>query len=494
MKFKTVSNSAKRPEADLTILPFFKEEDSVSPSPFVPDLKEEINALLESGDFDGKKGATLLVYLKEKPEKRLLFLGMGEKSEADLESVRRSFASAIKYCREKKWAMLTLFLPKLRKLSPEQVTRGVVEGITLSSYLFEEWKSESNQSLFHIESVTLVGAASKKIVEKVVNVTGGVNLARDLVNRNALDVTPQTLAEKARQLSRQYPLIKTQVLGKNQLEKEGMGLLLAVGSGSQFDPALIIVEYRNAPVSKGVTMLVGKGVTFDTGGLNLKPTKFIEDMRSDMGGAASVLGTIQAAAANRLKTNIVGVIPTAENAIGSKSYRPGDVYRSYSGKSVEITNTDAEGRLILADAISYGQEKFSPDRIIDLATLTGAVVVSLGTVRAGLFSNDDKLAKLVEKAGEESGERVWRLPIDEEYRSLLESEIADICNASKNRYAGAITAALFLKEFVLEERSWVHLDIAGTAFLDRPEHYHLTLATGAGVRLLFQFLETLSLL
>ena len=494
MKFTTVSNSAKRATADLTILPFFKEGESLCPSPSVPDLKEEIAAVLESGDFDGKKGTTLLIYLKGKPEKRLLFLGMGQKNQANLETLRRSFASAIRYCRKKKWAMVNAFLPKLRKWSPEQVTRGVVEGIALSSYLFEEWKSESNQSPFYIESVTLIGVASKKIVEKVVNVTQGVNLARDLVNRNALDITPQTLAEKARQLSRQYPSIKTQVLGKRQLEKEGMGLLLAVGSGSQFDPALIIVEYRNAPVSKGVTMLVGKGVTFDTGGLNLKPTKFIEDMRSDMGGAASVLGTIQAAAANRLKTNIVGVIPTAENAIGSKSYRPGDVYRSFSQKSVEITNTDAEGRLILADAISYGQKKFSPDRIIDLATLTGAVVVSLGSVRAGLFSNDDKLAKLIEKAGEESGERVWRLPLDEEYCALLASEIADICNASKNRYAGAITAALFLKEFVQPDTSWVHLDIAGTAFLDRPEHYHLTLATGAGVRLVSQFLETLSLL
>ena len=246
-----------------------------------------------------------------------------------------------------------------------------------------------------------------------------------------------------------------------------MDLLLAVGNGSSCDPALIQLEYRGDPKSKDLTLIVGKGVTFDTGGLNLKPTGHIEDMRGDMGGAAAALGIVKAAAAIKLKKNFVVVIPSTENAIGSKAFKPGDTYRSYLGKTVEIGNTDAEGRLILADALAYGQKKFSPNRILDMATLTGAIVIALGTERSGLFCNNDKFAKLCEKAGEQSGEKVWRMPIDSDYKELFKSNIADIKNCG-GRAGGSITAALFLKEFILKDTPWIHLDIAATAFLDHP--------------------------
>ncbi len=489
MKFAVTPTLSERPEADLVIVPSFKLEKT---SPF-SDLKTVIDPILDARDFEGKMGATMLAYLEGKKEKRLLLLGIGEKQKITLETLRRSFASAIKRCRKKRWTLINVLLPELEKWTPDQVAQAVAEGIGLSLYLFEEWKEEKGRSPFYIEKVTLVGKGSIEAVKKVDQIMTGVNLTRGLVNKNALDVTPQALAQAARQIAHTHPVVKVDILDKKQIEKEGMGLFLAVASGSCVDPALILLEYRNDPESDDLTMVVGKGVTFDTGGLNLKPTKFIEDMRSDMGGAASALGIIQAAAQTQLKKNIVAVIPATENAISSRSYKPGDVYRSYLGKSVEITNTDAEGRLILADAIAYGQRRFAPKRIIDLATLTGAVVIALGSVRIGLFSNDDAFAKCCEIAGEETGELVWRLPLDEDYRALLDSDIADLCNASKKRDAGSVTAALFLKEFVPDGIPWIHLDIAGTAFLDAPEHYHLTLATGVGVRLVLRMIEKMSL-
>lgn len=490
MKFAAVSTALKRPNADLLIVPFFQENKRAVPFATVPDVHEVIEPILKAGDFIGKQGNTLLIYLTEKKEKRLLLLGLGEKKKITCETLRRSFAQAMKQCRSKKWLTVNAILPELSEWSIDKVTEVVAEGFALASYVFEDWKSEDSKQLFHVNTLTLVGAKSTHVAEKVEHILTGVNLARDLVNRNALDVTPQTLAKEAQKLAFENAAIKTSVLDKGDIEREKMGLFLAVANSSPVDPALIIVEYRGDPSSDDLSMVVGKGVTFDTGGLNLKPTNFIEDMRADMGGAASALGIIQAAAATKLKANIVAVIPSTENAIDSHSYKPGDVYRSYLGKTVEITNTDAEGRLILADAIAYGKKRFTPTRIIDLATLTGAVVISLGSVRAGLFSNNEMLTQLCKEAGEETGERVWPLPLDEDYKSLLESDIADLRNAGKKRAAGSVTAALFLEEFV-EKTPWIHLDIAGTAFLDSPEHYHLTLATGMGVRLVIRLIEKL---
>lgn len=397
----------------------------------------------------------------------------------------------MKRCQGKKWVSVNFVLPKHGKLDPQEITRAVSEGIALSSYIYDQWKSKEGKTPFYVKKAALVGAKDSKVAKKTLGILTGVNLARDLINGNALDVTPETLAAEAKKIARRFTSVKAHVLTKKELEKEKMGLLLAVGSGSQIDPALVILEYRGAPRKQDLTMVVGKGITFDTGGVNLKPTNFIEDMRADMGGGAAAIGLIQAAASIKLKANIVALVPTTENAMDALSYKPGDVYRSHSGKTVEITNTDAEGRLVLADALSYGQKRFSPDRIIDMATLTGAIVVALGEMRAGLFSNNEKLAHICEKAGDVTGERVWRMPLDPEYMSLMKSEIADIRNSGKKRAAGAITAAIFLQEFIEKKTPWIHLDIAGTAFLDSPKDYHLSQASGSGVRLLIELLECL---
>ncbi|MCB1107383.1 MAG: leucyl aminopeptidase [Chlamydiia bacterium] len=480
------SSVSKRPKADLVVVPFFKTQKGAAPAVNLPDLKGVIDPILKAGDFSGKEGATMLAYLTGKSEKRLLLLGLGKETECSMEGLRKSYAAAMKRCQGKKWSHVNFVLPKCPKLD---AARAVSEGIALASYLFDEWKSKEGKKPFHLKKGVLVGTSDSAACKKTLGILKGVNLARDLVNGNALDVTPQALAAEGKRLAKQYGSVKATVLTKKELEKEKMGLLLAVGSGGRVDPALVMVEYRGAPGSDDLTMVVGKGVTFDTGGLNLKPTGFIEDMRADMGGAAAALGLIQAAAEIKLKANIAAVIPTTENGIDAHSYKPGDVYRAHSGKTVEITNTDAEGRLILADALSYGQKRFHPDRIIDLATLTGAIVVALGDLRTGLFSNNDKLAKLCEKAGEASGEKVWRMPLDPEYRPLLNSDIADIKNAGGKRIAGSVTAAIFLQEFVEKKTPWIHLDIAGTAFLEKGRDYHLSQATGVGVRLLIELLE-----
>lgn len=491
MKISVVSTATKRPNADLVIVPFFKGKKEAVLAATITDLKSVIQPIVKAGDFTGKQGATMLAYLSGKKEKRLLFLGLGDEKKATLETLRRSFAAAMKRCQGKKWSKINALLPQSKHWTLDEATRAVAEGMSLSSYVFEEWKSKESQKLYHVKTLTLVGAKNTKVTQKVTGIMSGVNFARDLINRNALDITPQALATEARRLARKHTNVTTHILDKKHIEKEKMGLFLAVASGSRTEPALIMLEYRGAPRSDDVTMVVGKGITFDTGGLNLKPINFIEDQRADMSGGAAALGIIQAAAATKLKANIVAIVPSTENAIDSRSYKPGDVYRSYLGKTVEITNTDAEGRLVLADALAYGQKRFKPSRVIDMATLTGAAIIALGSVRAALYSNNEKLAKLCEQAGDISGERVWRMPLDEDYKSLMQSDIADLRNSGKKRAAGSVTAAIFLQEFIEKKMPWIHLDIAGTAFLDSPEHYHLTLATGAGVRLVTTLIENL---
>lgn len=488
MQLSVCASVSKRPKGDLIVVPFFKTKKGAELAINIPDLKGVIHPILKAGDFSGKEGATMLAYLTGKNEKRLLLLGLGAEKTLTEEGLRKAYAAAMKRCQDKKWLHVNFVLPKSDKLD---VARAVAEGVALTSYVFDEWQSKDNKKPFHVKKAVLVGTRDQGICKKTLGILTGVNLARNLINRNALDVTPQTLGAEAKKMARSFSSVKASVLTKKQLEKEKMGLLLAVGSGGRIDPALVVVEYRGDPSSDDLTMVVGKGITFDTGGLNLKPTNFIEDMRADMGGAAAALGLIQAAASIKLKANIVAIVPTTENAIDAHSYKPGDVYRSHAGKTVEITNTDAEGRLVLADALSYGQKYYQPDRIIDLATLTGAVIIALGDLRAGLFSNNDKLAKLCEKAGEATGEKVWRMPLDPEYKALLKSNIADIKNAAGKRLAGSVTAAIFLKEFIQKKTPWIHLDIAGTAFLDQARDYHLSQATGSGVRLLIELLECL---
>jgi len=489
--FQAEPVDSKRGDADLVVFPLSRDSSGVKVPVLVPELQDEVERAVGKGDFSGKLGETMLIYLRDKREERLLLLGLGEGERCDAETLRRAYGSMMKRCRNKKWASLNVIMPQIKSLSPEVESRAIVEGIELASYVFERWKQEEKQKLFHVKLITLVGANTACPLQKYQSIMSGVHFARDLINGNAKDVTPQMLGMEAKKLAAEFPQVKTTVLGRKQLEKEGMRLLLAVASGSAVEPVLIQVEYQGDPKSQDRTLLVGKGITFDSGGLNLKPTKFIEDQRCDMSGGAAALGVIRSAIEAKLRANIVAIVPAAENAVGPESFKPGDVYFSHSGKSVEVANTDAEGRLILADALSYGQEHCAPSRIIDFATLTGAVVIALGKERIGMYANDDAFARRCETAGEVTGERVWRMPLDEDYEEYLTSEIADIKSANTDRSAGSVTAAVFLHQFIEGKTPWIHLDIAGTAFLDKAQHYHLTSATASGVRLVFEIIEKL---
>lgn len=490
MKFLS-ANLKNRPKAEALVIPFWKEKKKTLPASSWNQSNPEVNALLKTEDFLGKEGEVAFVYAESGKEPRIVLLGLGDKDKISVEKLRRAYASLIKACRAKKVKEINLVVPQIKELKEEKVVRGMAEGLLLANYSFDKMKHDclKEQPTILLTTATILGISDRSlaIAKKCQKVTSGVYLARDLVNDNAKEVTPQLLSKMAQDISKQFPKIKTTVFNRQRIEKEKMGLLLAVSQGSQCDPAFIIMEYRGNPKSKDLTAIIGKGVTFDTGGLNLKPTGSMETMRCDMGGAATVLGTLKSIADLGLKINVVGVIPSTENAIGPSSFKPGDVYTAFSGKTVEIGNTDAEGRLILADAIAYTCKHFNPARIIDFATLTGAMEIALGNETTGVMSNRDDLANALIEAGNETFERVWRLPLFEEYKEQLKSEIADIKNIG-GRPAGSITAALFLQEFV-GDTPWAHCDIAGTAYLSEARRYHPKFGTGIGVRLMVEFFE-----
>ncbi len=479
MQLTSAASFSGRPSSDVLVLPFWHGKKAEPACP----MQEFKTFYASIDDFSGKEGEILFLYTKKGKESRILLLGLGKKSECVAETLRKAYAAALKACRKKKLKNISVALPETEDPAAYPST----EGLLLANYAFDKKFSKEDTSPL-VQKICLIGIDKDTLKEchDAETVISCVNYARDLINGNADDVTSELLSKKAKELEKESKAIKTTILNKKALEKLKMGLLLAVNRGSMADPAFIIVEYKGNPRSSDLTALVGKGITYDTGGLNLK-TASMETMKDDMSGGAAVLGTIKAAAALKLKVNIVGVIPSTDNAIGPKSYKPGDVYHSYSGKTVEITNTDAEGRLVLADAVSYVEDQFKPSRIIDLATLTGAMIISLGEEASGLFSNNDELADGLLRAGKYTYERLWRFPLYSEYKEGLKSPIADMRNSPPARKASSIMGALFIQEYI-RGTPWAHLDIAGTAFLSGPKHYHTTNATGFGVRLLINYL------
>jgi leucyl aminopeptidase len=468
---------------DLWVLPFWHGSlEACSLGIF----KEGIQGALKCGDFHGKLLETLIVYWNGK---RILLLGLGKEKDITVEALRKAYAQAVSSARKVKGKIIHLLFPKISKIAHKEALSGMWEGMLLSNYAFPYFRHDTLKDCSSpIESAVFIGLDSKDqpILDRLTKMTEGVNFARDLVNGNADDVTPRMLADTALSLEKIAPKIKTKIYDKKWLEKEKMGLILAVNRASAEEPYLIEVSYRGNPSSEEHIVLVGKGVTYDTGGLSLKPTDGMLTMKMDMAGAAAVLGTIRTAALLEMKVNVTVLVPTVENSIDALSYKLGDVYRSYSGKTVEINNTDAEGRLILADALSYAVKHLKPTYLIDVATLTGAVVVALGEQVAGFCSNDDLLSDLLLKSSKETSENLCRLPLVPDYVEAFKSDIADLTN-SGGRDAGSIKGALFLQEFIGSAK-WAHLDIAGAAYWSKPKYYHPTRATGYGVRLLVEFL------
>lgn len=494
MQFYHSTQFNKRKKADVLVLPYWKgKQRTVLPAFESLKIKESIlSEVLATHDFKGEVGEVLIFYVAGEVESRFCLIGLGSKESVTVEMLRRSFGALTKKCLARHLKKINLLIPQQMVISQECMLKGIAEGLLLPNYSFRKYKSYHKESeIFSpLESVNWIGSLKNVLnsVLPIAQIGEVVNYARDLINGNADEVTPHYLTQCAREIARAHPTVKTVILDKKQLIKEKMGLLLAVSRGSDVDPVMIILEYRGNPKSKDKTVLVGKGVTYDTGGLNLKPTGSMETMKCDMSGAAVCLGTILAASKLKLKVNFTVVIPSTENAVDAKSYKPGDVYRSYSGKTVEMMNSDAEGRLILADALSYSIKHLQPSRIIDIATLTGAIDIALGSEAAGLMSTDDALAEALMQAGSETNERLWRMPLFEEYKERLKSDIADI-KSWNGRSAGSNVAATFLRYFVDESIPWAHIDIASTAYLSESKKYTPKYATGYGVRLILRFLQ-----
>jgi leucyl aminopeptidase len=440
-------------------------------------------------DFKGEKNEVAVRY---ENGKTLILCGVGRASDLEPHITRTASANGIRRALALGRSEVSVRLPdtkRYRKGSWE----AALEGCVLGAYAFDKYVTDKKKrrSLKSLELVS--GRPSPSDLRKALAVCEGVNHARDLVNDNASVVTPAYLAAEAKRIARSGRMRVT-VLDEKAIDRQGLGLLKAVGQGSPFPARLVILEYNGAPKSRERTAVVGKGITFDSGGQNLKPSGGIETMRCDMAGAAAVLGLMKAVGAVRPKVNLLGVVAAAHNALDGRSYFPGDVYTSYSGKTVEISNTDAEGRLVLGDAIAYCNLKKKPTRIVDLATLTGGVLIALGPYVAGLVSNDDTLSKALFDAGERTRERLWRLPLYDEYRKAMDGDRADVQNLPKLKrgHASTITGAAFIEKFV-DDTPWAHLDIAGVAFNpgeprgEVPKH-----ATGFGVRLLMDCLRTWS--
>ena len=452
--------------------------------------------VLASGDFKGKKGEVLVQQTFDAlPCDRVMLLGLGDPEKWSVEQWRRSMGIAAKKCRALgvKQFGVGLELPPESAIPEEDLVSGAVEGALLALYRFLPYKTEKNDEAPEIEEMVLVpkeGRAGESLQQRVLEaeiIAGAANWARDLISHPSNNMTPTLLSDAAKKTAEESG-IRCTVYDKAAIEEKGMGGLLGVASGSKEPPRLIVLEYRTEEKDAPKIVLVGKGITFDTGGISLKPAAKMDQMKHDMAGGAAVLGTLKAAAELHLPVNLTGVVPATENMPGGSAYKPGDVLKTMSGKTIEVVNTDAEGRVILADGLALA-DSFEPDTVIDLATLTGACVVALGDQMAGLMGTDSGLIERLRAAGDGTGEIVWPLPLKEEYEEQIKSDIADVKN-SGGRDAGAITAGLFLKKFI-KCTSWAHMDIAGPCWTDKERPYHPKGATGFGVRLLISYLKAL---
>lgn len=483
--------------ADIHVLFFFEEEDVFKKqlSVFDGTLRPMIDAMRERGDFTGKDDEAEIIQSKD--GRRVLVVGMGSKEKITLEIIRRCAAIASKKCTQyvaEKIAMYCVhedLMKKLFHVSFEEMIHAYVEGAVLALYKFDQFKEKKESrkgKLSEIQFVTMDEGHQvtlKNIIARTMIICDGVRLARNLANMPANKLNADLLAREALSFSKKLG-IKTIVFKKTEIERHKMGGLLAVNQGSKNEPRFIIMEYNLEKRKLPCIVLVGKGVTFDTGGISLKPSANMDEMKMDMSGAAAVIATMQTIARLKLSVRLIGLVPATDNMPSGSALCPGDIIHISNGKTVEVENTDAEGRLILADALVYAQ-RYKPHGIIDVATLTGAVVVALGQHATGMMGTSDELKLKLKAAGEKSFERVCELPLYDEYEKQIKSDVADVKNLG-GKWAGAVTAAMFLKHFV-GNYPWVHLDIAGTAILEENGYYTFKGGSGVGVRLLTEMLS-----
>ncbi len=485
----------------LAVKVFEGEKELIGPIAKVDErLGGQISEVIRRGDFRGKEGETLLLYPAPGalPAERVLLVGLGKRRELDLERLRRAAASATRQAQKLRLQRFASIMHHAElvedRITPGDAARAVAEGVILASYVFDELKSrdEDDERPPKLEELVVL----EKVEQKARQIEEGVrvgeivaraeNLARTLGNLPGNIATPRYLARTAERIAEERGLQVT-VLGRPELQEEGLGALLAVAQGSEQEPQLIILEHRGGAEGDKPLVLIGKGLTFDAGGISIKPAERMEEMKFDMCGGAAVLAAMQAIGELGVKANVIGVVPASENLISGAAVKPGDILRSHLGKTIEVINTDAEGRLLLADALSYIR-RFDPAAVIDTATLTGAVVIALGNQASGLMGNDEGLIEEIRTLGDRVGERAWPLPMYKEYKEQLKSEYADLKNTG-GRPASSITAAWFLREFV-GDFPWIHLDIAGTAWGDGKLPYQTKGATGVPTRLLVEWVRS----
>ncbi len=490
MKFQVKLGDIKSVKCDAIILNLFEGVKSPLGAAAVIDkaLGNAISDLIKTGELKGKPNEIQVIHtLGKLPARLVLVAGLGKKEEFDTDKLRNTTGEAMRVLRQHSCRSAATILHDSGDggINTIEAAEAVVEGCLLGLYQFKKHLTKKDEQKEINELTILEKDASKlnlvrKGVDQGVIVADAVILARNMVNEPANYMTPSHMAQIARETADKNSL-DIIIMDRGQMEKEKMGALLGVAQGTSQPPRFIVLKYSGDTSTKDSIGFIGKGLTFDSGGISLKPGDFMSDMKGDMAGGAVVIAAIGAIAALKLKINVTAIVPATENLPGGRALKPGDVLKASSGKTIEVVNTDAEGRLILADALAYAVKKgISP--LIDLATLTGACHVALGDLYAGVFANNQKVADNVMKAGKRAGELLWQLPLPEEYKELNKSDIADIKN-SGGRYGGAITAALFLQEFV-GKTPWVHLDIAAPFMSDKTKGILVKGATGFGVRTL----------
>lgn len=464
-------------------------------------VEKELKKAIALGDFKASEGDSLLLYpqVSEKQKlsaKRLLLVGMGKQEGANLSAARERCrccgGTIAAKAAELKAEKLFLCIPEVVGLKEEEVLECLLEGILLGDYRFLKYKKpdKKDPAFLSIKEIQISASGSEKGLRHAMLKGQQAALAgrkaRDMANEPGNGWTPTSFAEYAQTLSKKHKMQCT-VLGKQDMKKLKMGGILGVNQGSVEPPKMVILEYHASEKAQTI-LLVGKGLTFDSGGVSLKPSAGMQDMKYDMCGGAAVLSMMQVVGAEKPKVNVVAIIPSTDNMPGGSALKPGDIVTHYGGTTSEIINTDAEGRLILADALAYGIEKYKPACVVDLATLTGAVILGLGHHRTGLLGNNQDLINRLLAAGERSGEPLWQLPLDKEYVEQIKSEVADIKNTG-GRPAGTITAAAYLQKFV-GETPWAHMDIAGTAWDFTKKSYIPKGPSGTGVRTLVELVRS----
>jgi len=450
-------------------------------------LKGILKEAIQGSKFKGQYGQMLPITLEK--GNKVVLIGLGKKEDQNEKQWQKIGSAVLTALESSPTGEGAVEIHSLKKAEDDQVAANMALGALLKSWRFEKYFTKKKpEELFSVKKLTILTPdpkAAEKVFKLLEAVAEGVFFTRTIVTEPANVINPETLAKAAESLKKDG--VKVEVISQKDLKKMGANAILGVGQGSITDPRLVVMQWNGGSKGEAPLAIVGKGVTFDTGGISIKPANNMEEMKYDMAGAAVVMGLMKSLALRKAKVNVVGVTPLVENMPSGSAQRPGDVVKSLSGQTIEILNTDAEGRLILADALWYAQDRFKPKLMVDLATLTGAIVISLGTERAGLFATDDDLAKKLYRAGDDVGELLWRQPLDEVYDKDINSDIADVKNITSGRGAQAITAAKFLQRFT-NQVPWAHLDIAGVTWAAKDLPLAAKGATAFGVRLLDRFI------